>query len=69
MAPTPRPLQVPGDYYSREEESLFRRGLENSLLEISATLDRVEGGRSSISTASSLRLSSITIPVGQVEVG
>jgi len=69
MAPEPRPLQVPGDYYSREEESLFRRELENTLIDVASRIDRVETGISSLSGSSTRRISLHLVPVGQVEVG
>ena len=62
-------FRVAGDEYDREDESLFRRYLENVLLDLSGKVDRIEGGKSSISTASSARLIFYMVPVGQVEVG
>lgn len=69
MPPEPRPLQVPSASYSEREESLFRRELENTLLEIAGRLDRVEGGKSSIATSSFRRTFLDLVPIGQVEVG
>jgi hypothetical protein len=69
MPPEPRPLQVPRGSYSEEEESLFRRELENTIIEIAGRIDRVESGKSSMSTSSVLRIFLHTVPIGQVEVG
>ena len=67
--PKPRPTQVPGEEYSMEDESLFRREIENTLLEIAFQIDLVESGASRKLSLSSRKISLHTPPVGQVEVG
>lgn len=67
--PRPKPTQIPRDEYSMEEESLFRRELENTLLEMASQIDLVESGSSSKSSLSTRRMFLHIPPAGQVEVG
>tara|TARA_R110002167_G_scaffold217470_1_gene422261 strand:- start:737 stop:940 length:204 start_codon:yes stop_codon:yes gene_type:complete len=65
----PSPLQEPGDYYSFEDESLFRRSLESILMEISYKVDSIDHGRTRASRESVSRSILHSIPVGQTEIG
>ena len=63
------PLQSPGDYYNRDEESFFRAELEVIIQDISERIWSMEDGKSTVGSLSSLALSLWTVPVGQVEIG
>lgn len=69
MPPRQNPLQIPGDYYSVDEESSFRKELETAMLDISGRIDSVEDGKSTVNYLSSISFSMFLVPVGQVEIG
>jgi len=57
-----RPIGLPGDSYSKEEESQFRRTLENYLIEISSAVNSTESAKSGLASSASKRESFIGRP-------
>lgn len=57
-----RPVGLPGDSYSVEEESQFRRNLESYLTDISGTLNDSESATNGLASSASKRESLIPVP-------
>ena len=64
-----QPLPVAEDSYSRESESLFRRELENYLLQLSSVVNEASSASDGEASAASKRESLLAVPGGVVAYG
>lgn len=57
-----RPVGLPGDSYSLDEESQFRRNLESYLTDVSSAVNDAESGTNGLASSASKRESLIPVP-------